>query len=445
MVPVPRDGRSAPVSEDMGDALTPRQVEVLAAVGRHLNNEQIAALLQISVRTVESHVSALLKKFSVRDRRALAALAPAALERQPAGPPGPAAVPVAGLPQPWTSFIGRDRERAVTMTALAGHRMVTLTGAPGVGKTRLAMRVAEAATTLHAFEGVFVDLVPVREPGVTQAVAAVLGVTERPGRSLDAAVHEHLARRRVLLVLDNCEHLLGVLPPFVENLLAGCPELTILATSRELLGVPGERAVTVPPLPLAAAGGRPEAEALLADRIRASDPDLRPDQAELGELCARLDGVPLAIELAATRAASLGLDGLQAGLDDLPRLLICPHGYQQRHRSLRAAIDWSYDLLDEDERAMFHLAGVFDGAFGLDAAAASWPGGDRGQAADLIGRLAGQSLLSHWSGPNGSRWQMLQIIRSYTVEKRAGGEGPGAGPAGSPAIGPAGLGRRPGA
>ena len=247
---------------------------MLEAIAGHLSNTQIASRLHISVRTVESHVSSLLRKFGVPDRRALAELAPAAAARPPGGTGDG---PVAGLPANRTAFIGRDREQAPVLEALAASRVASLVGPGGVGKTRLAIRTAEAATTQYPFGGVFVDLVPVREGFVTQAVAALLGITERPGRSLDAALHEYLARGRSLLVLDNCEHLLAVVAAFVEKLLADCPGLTVLATSRERLAVPGERTVTTPPLSLVAEGTDDaegsEAEALFIDRARATDPE----------------------------------------------------------------------------------------------------------------------------------------------------------------------------
>src|SRR5215469_16977521 len=400
--------------------MSQREAEVLQAIAGHLSNTQIASRLHISVRTVESHVSSLLRKFGVPDRRALAELAPAAAARPPAGAGDG---PVAGLPATRTAFIGRDREQAAILEALACGRVVSLVGPGGVGKTRLAVRTAETVATQFPFGGVFVDLVPVREGFVTQAVAALLGITERPGRSLDAALHEYLSRGRSLLVLDNCEHLLAVVAAFVEKLLADCPGLTVLATSRERLAVPGERTVTIPPLSLVAEGTDDaegsEAEALFIDRARATDPEFTASPAVVGKVCARLDGVPLAIELAAARSASLGVDGLLAGLDDHLRLLAGSRGGQERHRSLRTVIDWSYDLLDENERVMFRRVGAFVGGFDLDAAAAVWPDGNRGMVADLVGRLTDKSLLRHRRGPDGSRWQMLETIRAYALDRLA--------------------------
>ncbi len=398
--------------------MSEREAEVLEAVGAHLSNAQIAGRLHISVRTVESHVSSLLRKFGVPDRRALAGLAPVVTARRQTG-----AGTVVGLPAARTSFIGRSYEQAGVLSALAGSRLVTLLGPGGVGKTRLAARIAEVAAAEYPLGTVFADLVPVREGFVTEAVAALLGVTEGPGRSLDAALHEYLARGKALLVLDNCEHLLQVAAAFVEKLLADCADLTVLATSRERLAIPGERTVRIPPMSLvpgeAGDMAESEAEVLFLDRALASDPQFTATAAVLTELCARLDGMPLAIELAAARSASLGPDGLLAGLDDHLRLLAGSRSSNERHSSLRAVIDWSHDLLDEGERAMFRRLGVFAAGFDLAAAMAVSSMSNRGAVADLIGRLTDKSLLSHRRGADGSRWQMLGTIRRYALDRLA--------------------------
>ena len=398
--------------------MSEREAEVLDAVGAHLSNAQIAGRLHISVRTVESHVSSLLRKFGAADRRELAGLA--AVARTP-----PAAV---GLPAPWTSFVGRDGERATVLAALDEARLVTLVGPGGVGKTRLAVEAAREAAPSFPSGCAFADLVPVRDGFVVQSVASVLGVSERPQQPLAEAVLEHLAGRRALLVFDNCEHLLAEAAAFTERLLAACPGMRVLVTSRERLAVAGEHLVTVPPLSLAAgvadsmAGS--EAALLFIDRACAVDSGFIP-AAAVDELCARLEGVPLAIELAAARSASLGLDGLLAGLDDYLRLLAGGRGADPRHHSLRAVIGWSHDLLDDAEQAMFRRLGVFAGGFDLDAACAISADGKRGPVADLIGRLADKSLLVAAHGSGSGRWRMLDTVRAYALEQlTASGEEP---------------------
>jgi len=255
---------SARISENRGvgdgyaAGMSQREAEVLEALGAHLSNAQIAGRLHISVRTVESHVSSLLRKFGVADRRELADLAQTVLA--PAA--GRPAAPV-GLPALWTSFVGRAPERDAILTALKTSRLVSLVGPGGVGKTRLAVEIAREAAPSYPSGCAFVDLVPVAEGFVTQAVAALLGVTEEPGQRLDTAVLDHLTEGRWLLVLDNCEHLLAVAAAFAERLLASCPGVTVLATSRERLAAGGER--TVPRKPLSPPHD-PEDAAEAADR-----------------------------------------------------------------------------------------------------------------------------------------------------------------------------------
>jgi predicted ATPase/transcriptional regulator with XRE-family HTH domain len=334
--------------------------------------------------------------------------------------PGAFAAASRGLPARWTSFVGRDGERAAVRAAMDEVRLVTLVGPGGVGKTRLALEVAQDSGSLFPSGCAFADLVPVREGFVVQAVASVLGVSERPQQPLQEAVLEHLAGRRALLVLDNCEHLLAEAAAFTERLLAACPGVRVLATSRERLAVSGEHTVTVPPLSLVAgvADGMAGSEAalLFIDRARAVDSGFIP-AAAVDELCARLEGVPLAIELAAARSASLGLDGLLAGLDDYLRLLAGGRGADPRHGSLRAVIGWSHDLLDDAERAMFRRLGVFAGGFELDAACAISGNAGRGVVADLVGRLADKSLLI--ATPGGGRWRMLDTVRAYALGQLA--------------------------
>ena len=391
---------------------------MLDAVGAHLSNVQIAGRLHISVRTVESHVASLLRKLGAADRRELAGLA--AVTR-------PAAAPL-GLPAPWTTFVGRERERAAVLSALRAARLVTLVGPGGVGKTRLAVAVTWEAASSFPSGCAFADLVPVRQGFVVQAVASVLGVAERPRQPLEAAVLEHLAARRSLLVLDNCEHLLAEVAAFTDRLLAACPGVKVLATSRERLAVSGERTLTVPPLSLTAdaADGPAGSEAALLFIDRAQTAGAAGIAAAAVEgLCARLDGVPLAIELAAARSTSLGLDGLLAGLDDYLRLLAGGRGADPRHRSLSAVIGWSHDLLDDAEQAMFRRLGVFVGGFDLDAARAVSGDPARGLVADLVGRLADKSLLvaAHESGSG--RWRLLDTVRAYALERlAASGEEP---------------------
>ena len=199
----------------------------------------------------------------------------------------------------------------------------------------------------------------------------------------------------------------------MERVLTECPDTTFLATSRERLGLTGEHVAPVRPLPLDS-----DAERLFLDRALAVSPDFAADPAAVTRICARLDGMPLAIELAAARSASLGAEGLLAALDEQLRLLTGGRQADERHRSLRAVIGWSHDLLDADERAMFRRLSMFVGGFDLTAAQATAPGATRGEVADLIGRLVDKSLVVH-GGAGPGRWRLLDTIRAYGLEQLA--------------------------
>ncbi|WP_141579575.1 LuxR C-terminal-related transcriptional regulator [Actinomadura sp. WMMA1423] len=381
-----------------------REAEVLAALAERLSNVRIAGRLHISVRTVESHISSLLRKYGAADRWELAEEA-----RRATPPPGH----VAGLPAARTAFLGRAEEVAAVLGLLERERLVTLLGPGGIGKTRLAAAAAEAAAPAFPLGGAFVDLVPVAEAFVAQAVASALGLAQRPGQSLEDVIVRRLARGRTLLVLDNCEHLLDAAADLVERLLSACPTLTVLATGRERIGLQGERTVPVPPLP---AGS--DAERLFLARATAADPGFTAAREDVAEICRRLDGVPLAIELAAARGASLGASGLLSALDDVLRLLTGGRGPVERHRSLRGVIRWSHDLLTEDEKEMFECLAVFVGGFDLAAAGAVVPGLGAGPVADLLGRLVDKSLVVRTAE---GRWRMLETVRAFAAERLAAG------------------------
>ena len=391
------------------ELVSAREAEVLAAIRGHQSNAQIAASLHLSVRTVESHVASLLRKAGVPDRRTLAALA----DTSSSG---------SGLPVYPTSFVGREHECVAVPAALEGARLVSLVGAGGMGKTRLAVEVAGSLDG----EARFVDLVPVRTGGVGRAVAQVLGVVERPPGTPADAVIDRLRTQRTVLVLDNCEHVIAEVGALVARILRLCPHTTILATSRERLAVPGERLVQVLSL------GH-EAQRLFLDRALAADPDFVAEPAAVERLCAALDRMPLAMELVAARTASLGVDGVGAGLDDLLRLISGGRGPDRRHHSLGEVIGWSLELLDDEERLLFRRLGVFVGGFDLDAVAALNPEQSVGVVADLV-RQAGRPepcrtsasrrdhpLVAVGDGPGGRRPRSGDEWRGHRTAVRAVG------------------------
>ncbi|SDU66143.1 Predicted ATPase [Jiangella alkaliphila] len=395
-------------------AISAREAEILALVGEHRTNAEIAAQLYISVRTVETHVSSLLRKLDAPDRRALAALAAESAHEERTSQA------LAGLPAPLNPFIGRAEERRALREAVAAHRLVTAVGPGGVGKTRLALAVAADLAGDHPDGVWFADLVPVTDPAmVGAAVAEALGVGEQQGRGIDDSVTAALADRRALLVLDNCEHLPGGVAPFVERLLARCPAVSVLATSRARLMVPFERVYSVPPLSL---GDTSDAVALFADRAAAVGWTVEPGQVDqVADVCRKLDGVALAIELAAARLPALGFDGLVAGLADHLRLLVGGYRADDRHRSVRAVLEWSQALLDEPDLVLLRRVSVFVSPF--TAAAATTVAGfeplEPDQVVEGLARLADQNLLSVAAAAGGTRYRALETIRQYGAEQLA--------------------------
>jgi len=389
--------------------ISAREADVLSLVGEHLSNAEIGARLFISVRTVETHVSSLLRKLGAPDRRGLARLA---VEWGRAARGGRA---VSGLPAAVTSFAGRARERTALAAAITAHRQVSAVGAGGVGKTRLALAVAAEVAGDFADGVWFVDLVPVTDPAmVGAAVAAAVGVGEQPTRGVDESVVAALADRQALLVLDNCEQVRDGVAPLLERLLAGCPGLTVLATSRARLMVPFERVFPVPPLSPADAG------VLFLERAAAVGWPVEPEQQPLAEeICRGLDGVALAIELAAARLPTLGLDGLAGGLSHQLRLLTGGARAADRHRSVRAMLDWSHALLEPADRVLLRRISVFVAGFTAEAAGqvAGFAPLDPPAVADGLARLTEQSLLMAVPSAAGTQYRALETIRQYGAEQ----------------------------
>jgi predicted ATPase/DNA-binding CsgD family transcriptional regulator len=399
--------------------ISDREAEVLACLGDHLTNAQIAGRLYISVRTVESHVSALLRKLDVADRRELADLADALLEPEGPSSPDPG---TASLPSPLTSFVGRSVERAALGGLLTEHRLVTAVGPGGVGKTRLALAVATDVSDRYPDGAWYVDLCPVTDAAMVGAtVAGAFGFGEQPGRSPTDTVVAKLAAAEALVVLDNCEHLLDGVSTFAERLLTGCPRMTVLATSRGRLLVPHESVFPVPGLSLDDGPEKGDAVRLFVDRAAMAgwSSPYPADRGRIAHICSELDGIALSIELAAARIATLGLDGLEAGLGDQLGLLSGGPRLDDRHRSARAALDWSFGLLDATDRVVLRRASVFAAPF-TSVAAATVTGFAPllpGQVAGSLARLSDHNLLAASTGPEGTRYQMLETIRQYGAEQ----------------------------
>ena len=324
------------------------------------------------------------------------------------------------LPAERSSFVGRRAELGRVRELLAQSRLVTLVGPGGVGKTRLALRAADELHRSFPDGVALADLTAVADPALAAAqVAAAFDVRDSTGRWLPASLADVLGERQVLLVLDNCEHLRDACAVLLDALTSACPGLSVLATSRTPLDLPGEALLAVPPLPV---GAGSEAVALLAQRARAAAPDLvltPADDDTLAELCRRLDGIPLAIELAAVRLRTLTPAELLDRLDDRFGLLrrSGPAG-PDRHRTLRATMEWSADLLGDRERLLWARAAVFAGDVDLAAveAVCADDGLPEEDLLDGIGGLVDASLLTVVRDGAGSRFGMLETVRAFGRE-----------------------------
>ncbi|MER5885023.1 BTAD domain-containing putative transcriptional regulator [Streptomyces sp. NPDC001941] len=432
-------------AEPLDEPLQALRIRALRAAGRRA--EALRAYEEVRTRLAEA--------LGTDPGEELRSLHAQLLQREPDRTPDALPVPpprtpprATNLRDRLTSFIGRDPELALLAEDLTTRRLVTLLGPGGVGKTRLAVEAAEAATTRPAAapapaavpfpDGVWVaELAPVRGPSdAAEAVLTALGGREAlrwgatdgtPRAPLEQLV-EHCAPRRLLLVLDNCEHLLDAAATLAETVLTRCPGVTVLATSREPLGVPGEFTRTLEPLP------DPLALRLLADRGGSARPGFTPcqDPEACAEICRRLDGLPLAIELAAARLRALTPRQIADRLDDRFRLLAGgSRTALPRQQTLRAVVDWSWELLDEDERAVLRRLSVFSGGCGPEelrqVCADPAPDGaaplDGAAVLDVLVRLVDKSLVTAVpSAETGMRYGLLETIAEYAAEhlERAG-------------------------
>lgn len=342
--------------------------------------------------------------------------------------------PRSNLPESLTSFIGRKTELAEIRELLTRSRLLTLIGAGGVGKTRLALQAATDANDDYPDGVWFVDLAPIVDAAlVPKAVARAIGVMEVGSESLTDTLRLHLKPMRSLVILDNCEHLIQACASLVGSLLRTAPNLGILVTSREMLHVAGEQNYQVSPLSLPddhrdlAALSRSEAVQLFVERARLRQPSfaLTAQRAPaIAELCVRLDGLPLALELAAARARILTVEKMVERVNDRFRLLTGDsHASPPRQQTLRATITWSFELLSEAARTLFARLSVFAGGFNLEAAEAVAPGGGlvREDVLDLLSSLVDKSLVLVEN--SGERYQLLETIREYARERlQAAGE-----------------------
>jgi len=336
------------------------------------------------------------------------------------------------LPHALTSFIGRGQERIAIAALLETHRLVTLTGIGGAGKTRLALHVAEDVRPSFP-DGVWLlEAAPLTsEVQLYRTIAAVLDLREDEDRPLATTLLDFLVEKRLLLVLDNCEHLIDACATVTAAILRACPSVHVMTTSREALGIAGERSFLVPPLslpeptelPTLAALSRSEAVQLLLDRMPPTSQGAgltERSAAAVAEICRRLDGLPLAIELAAAQLGALSPEALAARLDDRFHLLTAGNrGAPPRHHTLRAAMDWSYVRLTTSEQAVLRRAAVFQGIWRLDAMESVCGGADVSavQVAPILASLVAKSLISTVDEVDGRAYMLLETVRHYGLER----------------------------
>jgi predicted ATPase/DNA-binding winged helix-turn-helix (wHTH) protein len=339
--------------------------------------------------------------------------------------------PPTNLPEPVSELIGRDAELDEILGLSASHRLVTLTGAGGIGKTRLGFEAARHLLRRFA-DGVWaIELAPLSDPElVPVTVATTLGLELASGTASPLSVANALRAKQLMVVLDNCEHVVDAAARMADALLRSNAATRVIATSREPLRAEGEWVYPVPPLAVPTEGGvesedplRYGAVLLFIERARAAAPSFSPDArsaAAIAGICRRLDGIPLAIELAAARAAALGIDGLAAQLDDRFRLLAGGRRTAlPRHQTLRATLDWSYQLLTEPERVVLRRLAIFAGGFTLQAASAV-VAGDKISASEIVDcatNLVAKSLVTMDAGGARVRYRLLETTRAYALEK----------------------------
>jgi predicted ATPase/DNA-binding CsgD family transcriptional regulator len=382
--------------------LSRREQEVAALIAAGLTNREMAARLSVAERTAEYHVEQIRNKLGFRSRVQIAAWF---IGQDVAGGHARGNIPVS-----LTSFVGREREIARVQRLLTENRLVSLAGPPGIGKSRLALQVAGRVAARFRDGCWLIELGPISHGAqVASALGASLKIAESPGQPLLETVASAFRQRRALLLLDNCEHVLDAASVAAEFLLRACPEIRILATTRQLLRATGEAVYRIPPLA--------EAEKLFCERAAQSLPDFESTPA-VAAICRDLDGLPLAIELAAARVSMMSTDELAVGLKRSIDLL--SSGFRtaaRRQQSLKAAIDWSHDLLSPDESLLFARLSVFVGGFRLGAAEAVCKEGLH-EVGELVLGLTDKSLVSSLaSGGRPTRYRLLETVRQYASER----------------------------
>jgi predicted ATPase/DNA-binding CsgD family transcriptional regulator len=422
------DAVMQPIEGQPGSSLTRREREVLELVALGLTNGAIARQLSLSRRTVEWHVERVLAKLGATNR--MQAILEAGRAQLLHGAPAGAPARSHNLPVQVTSFVGRNTELSTVKSLLANTRFVTIVGAGGVGKTRLAVQVGAESLDTYP-DGVWLaDLAKISAPdSVVSEIAFALGVRPHAFSPVLDQVVAHLKRKHVLLIIDNCEHVRAQVSGFIDAVVKACPGVTVLATARERLRQTGEQIYRLPSLALPPDGEKLDAAlalkfgavALFLARASTSDGRFAITDDNVGAvvgICRHLDGIPLAIELAAARVAALNVYQLLDMLSKELRLLKADgRTSPARHRTMRAALDWSYDLLTENERRLFRRLAVFRRGWVLQAASVVADGLlDEFAFFDTMASLVDKSLVAlEYRGPS-QRYRLMEPLRQYALE-----------------------------
>ncbi|MEJ2486494.1 MAG: LuxR C-terminal-related transcriptional regulator [Anaerolineales bacterium] len=415
-----------------GESFSSRELEVLKLVSNGLSNREIAEELYLSIETVKWYNKQMFMKLGVKNRtQAANKAAELNLLSPEQGTPSQEKITLSGnLPAQLTSYVGREKEIGEIKDLLKKNRLVVLTGAGGSGKTRLALKVGEELIDEYS-DGVWlVELANIREPSlVLQAIASALNITERTDKPLEKVLKRYLNQRHLLLVIDNLEHLLEC-APMIGDLLAAAPRLSVLGTSRERLNIYGEQEYPVAPLNLPGSLSDEtsadllnyESIALFIKRAQAVHPTLSlgdADLAGLARICVRLDGLPLAIELCAPMVKVFPLqviaERIESSLDAIPS---GPRDLPARQQTLRSTIQWSFDLLEENEKRLFIRMAVFNGSGTLQAVEAICGDGISGNIGNILSALVNKNLVLARERKDGKiHFSLLETIRQYGHEK----------------------------
>ena len=419
--------RASKTGEVLVEPLTRRESEILALLAQGYSAPEIAQQLTLALSSVKWYVQQVYGKLGVNNKqRAIIRAGELGLLEPRSLAASVHSIPKHNLPSQLTSFIGREKEIDQIKKRLEKHRLVTLTGSGGVGKTRLSIQVASELLNEYPHGVWLLELAPITDPSlVAQTVCAALDVTPQGNISALSALVNYLKSKNLLLVIDNCEHLIEACAQLCTSLLHACPSLRMIASSREALGVEGESAYRVPSLSLPHPNGElqtireSEAAKLFTDRAQAVLPEFELTEFNapfVVQICQRLDGIALAIVLAASRVKLLKVERIASRLDNAFRLLTGGSRTSlPRHQTLRALIDWSYDLLSEEEKAVLRYLSAFVGGWTLESAESVC---DNPKTLDLLAHLVDKSLVTvDFEHSDEPRYYLLETIRQYAYEK----------------------------